>query len=150
MNIYISCDHRGVEVLPHIISYLEDLNYNVIRVGTNSPGDDYPDFAFSLCNKVIKGKDSLGILICGNGIGMSIAANKVKGIRASRVTNIADAEKCKTHNGSNVVCIGADLSNDLILSIIDKFITSPNPTEEKHLNRINKIINYEDGEYNEI
>ncbi len=150
MKIYIACDHRGVDTLPIIIKYLEETHYDVERIGVNKDKDDYPDYAFSLCKKVIENKDSLGVLICGNGIGMSIAANKVKGIRAARIVDIDDAVKCKSHNGCNVVCIGANLANDLIISMIEAFIKTPNPFEEKHLNRINKIINYENGEYNEL
>lgn len=143
MKIYIASDHAGQEIKEKTITYLKN---NEIEVGTidipNSPTDDYPDFAFDLCNRVLK-DNALGILICGNGIGMSIAANKVKGIRAARVCNADDAFKAKNHNGANVITFGGNLDVDTIKEIVDTFIVTKMPCEERHLRRMNKIIAYE-------
>lgn len=149
MNIYIASDHRGVEVKKELIKYLN--NYNVIEIETiNENTDDYPDFAFKLCNKMINDSNSLGILICGNGIGMSIAANKVKGIRCARVVSSDDAYKARSHNMANVIAIGANQSIDELKVIVDTFINSNDEIDERHKNRVNKIINYENGAYNEL
>lgn len=150
MNIYIASDHRGVEIKNRLIDYLNKIEINVYDIGLeNNQTDDYPDFAFKVCKKVLE-ENSIGILICGNGIGMSIAANKVKGIRAVRAVNIDDAFNGKNHNGANVLCLGADLDDELIYNIVDMFITTKTPSEEKHIKRINKIINFENGAYNEL
>ena len=100
--------------------------------------------------KIFIGGDHRGILICGNGIGISIAANKVKGIRCARVFNEDDAFKCKNHNGANIIAIGAEENIDKVMNIINVFISTKPASEERHLKRINKIIKYEQGEYNEL
>lgn len=149
MKIFIAGDHNATNTIDVVINYFKD-SFDIVKLGDNYDGDDYPDFAFKLCNEVLSNKESFGVLICGNGIGMSIAANKVKGIRAARITNIDDAIKCKMHNGVNVLCMGSNLSNDLIISMINTYINTSSPNEERHIRRINKIIRYENGEYNEL
>ncbi len=92
MKVYIGTDHRGVETQNKIVNYLKDLGIDInISKLKHNDNDDYPDFAFDVCKRVVDNKNSLGILICGTGIGMSIAANKVKGIRAARCVNTDDA-----------------------------------------------------------
>ncbi len=151
MKIFIGSDHRGVEIKKEIMKNLEEDGFDIYNTKTpNKEVDDYPDFAFEVGENVIKNDDSLGILICGNGIGISIAANKVKGIRCARVFNEDDAFKSKNHNGANVIAIGADIPLEKAMSIIDVFISTKMANEERHLKRINKIINYENGEYNEL
>lgn len=151
MRIFIGSDHRGVSLKNEIIKYLEEDNFTVINTTIpNSDTDDYPDFAFEVGENVVKNEGDLGVLICGNGIGISIAANKVKGIRCARVVSEDDAFKCKNHNGANCIAIGADLSIKEAMEIINVFISTKPADEERHLKRINKIINYEVGEYNEL
>lgn len=151
MRIFIAADHRGVEVKKILKEYLIKNGLEIDEIGLdNAELDDYPDFAFKLSNLVASNKDSLGILICGNGVGMSIAANKVKGIRCVRATSVDDAFKGKNHNGANVLAIGADLNIDLLKEITDTFILTKSASEERYLKRINKIINYENGAYNEL
>lgn len=149
MKIYLGTDHRGCEIKEELINELNKKGFEVI-VSTlpNSENDDYVDFAFDICEKMHK--EDIGILICGNGIGMSIAANKVKGIRCARVTTEDDAMKAKEHNGANVVALGADLGIDKIISIINIFISTPIISLERHQRRVNKIIDYENGAYNEL
>ena len=148
MKIVIGSDHRGVSLRKEIINNLVQDGFEVVETTIpNSETDDYPDFAFDVANKMTE--DDLGILICGNGIGISIAANKVKGIRCARVVNADDAFKAKTHNGANVIAFGADGNTiDNAMDIINTFISTKPASEERHLNRINKIIKYENGEYN--
>lgn len=149
MRIIIGCDHRGVELKNQIISNLKNDGFEVVESSVkNNENDDYPDFAFDVANKVKN--DDLGILICGNGIGISIAANKVKGIRCARVVDVDDVFKAKTHNGANVIAFGANNDIDKAMEMVNVFIATKYPTEERHLKRIEKIIKYENGEYNEL
>ncbi len=151
MTIFIAADHLGVEVKKELIKYLQKNNINVKEIGIpNQELDDYPDFAFKLGRLVNETENALGILICGNGVGMSIAANKVKGIRCVRATSVDDAFKGKNHNGANVIAIGSSLGMALTKEIIDTFISTKSASLDRYVNRINKIIKYENGEYNEL
>lgn len=151
MKIFIGADHRGVELKKEIIKNLEEDGFTIINTKTpNSELDDYPDFAFEVGENVLKNEESLGILICGNGIGISIAANKIKGIRCARVTTEDDAFKAKNHNGANVLALSAEFPLEKVMEIINVFISTKSASEERHLKRINKIIKYENGEYNEL
>jgi len=151
MKLFIAADHLGIEVKKELINYLESNEIKVEEIGIpNTELDDYTDFAFKLGELVRENEDSLGILICGNGVGMSIAANKVKGIRCVRAVNSDDAFKGKNHNGANVLAIGANLDIENIKEVVDTFISTKPASVERYLNRINKIIKYENGEYNEL
>lgn len=151
MKIYIGTDHRGIEIEQKLVDYLNDLGVEThVSNVQNTENDDYPDFAFDICKSVLKDDGSLGILICGTGIGMSIAANKVKGIRAARCTNVDDAYFAKNHNDCNVLCISNGLDLKVIYEIVDTFLNTKKAEEERHIRRVNKIINYENGTYNEL
>ncbi len=147
MKIYIGCDHRGLDLKNKIIKYLKDNDFDIQDIGIpNNSNDDYPEFAFKLGELVNSNKDSLGILICGSGVGMSIAANKVKGIRCVRAVSIDDAFKGKNHNGANVIALGSEVTTDinLVKDMIDTFITTGYPDEERHKKRVDAIKAYED------
>ena len=147
MKIYVATDHRGVEIEDKIVNYLNEIGMDVERSKLKHyDTDDYTDFAFDIGKKVVSDPDSLGILICGTGIGMSIAANKVKGIRAARCIDVNDAFYSKNHNAANILCLSTEISIEKMFEIIDTFIHTKNPKEEKHLRRVEKIINYEKGE----
>ena len=104
MKIAIASDHRGVEYKKEIIKYLEEKNYIVIDCSTqNTETDDYPDFAFKVCEKIVAKEAEVGILVCRTGIGMSIAANKVKGIRCAKINSLEDAILSRNDNGANVM-----------------------------------------------
>ena len=151
MKLYIAADHLGIDVKNELVNYLKSNEISALEIDVeNKELDDYTDFAFRLCELVRQEENSLGILICGNGIGMSIAANKVKGIRCVRAVNTDDAFKGKNHNGANVLAIVANLDINIIKEIVDTFISTKPATIERYLKRINKIINYENGEYNEL
>ncbi len=147
MKIIIGADHRSVDLQNKIATYLigEGIDVEVCALPHNEK-DDYPDFAFDVCKKVINTENALGILICGNGIGMSIAANKVKGIRCARVVNSDDAFKAKNHNGANVIALG-NIKEELAYEIVDMFITTKFASEERHLARIAKITAYEGNKH---
>ena len=151
MKIFIGTDHRGVEVQNQITTQLKEVGIEVITSSIkHNDTDDYPDFAFDVSKNVLDNKDSLGILICGTGIGMSIAANKVKGIRAARCINTDDAYFARCHNNANILCISSNSSVSELYQIVDTFLNTQGATEERHLKRIEKIIKYENGEYNEL
>lgn len=145
MKIYIGSDHQGVSVKKEIIEYLKEKCIDINQVDVeNHETDDYTDFAFAVGEAVVKSK-GLGILVCGNGIGISIAANKVKEVRAARVITPEDAYKCKNHNGANVIAIGSDNDLSTIFQMVDIFIDTLPATEERHIRRINKIKLYEEN-----
>lgn len=151
MKIYIASDHRGVEVENRITEYLKQMGLVVIGSQiAHTSTDDYVDFAIELAQNVAKDQDALGILLCGTGIGMSIAANKVKGIRAARCVDVDDAFYSKNHNDANVICLSSSIEENYLYEIIDTFINTKRANEDKHINRVNKIINYELGSYNGI
>ncbi len=145
MKIFIGADHGGEKIAKEIYEELKqeglDVAYTKLE---NYPTDDYPDFAFDVCNNVIKEKDSLGILSCGTGIGISIAANKVKGIRCAHITSENDAYYAKNHNRANVIAFGG-LGLEKSLKLVKIFLEAPYDEDERHLRRIEKIINYERG-----
>ena len=147
MKIFLGSDHRGVDMKNKLINYLKNNGLNAEDIGfPNNSSDDYPEFAFKLGELVVSNDNALGILICGSGVGMSIAANKVKGIRCVRAVSVDDAFKGKNHNGANVIALGSDITTDLnlVYEIVDTFINTKGPSEERHLNRVNAITCYED------
>ena len=152
MKIYIGCDHRGVDYQNKIKEYLEKKGYEVIiPLNNHTDIDDYPDFAFEVCRNVSNNSGSFGILLCGTGIGMSIAANKVKGIRAARCVTKNDAEITRADNDANVLCLGINDSKiEDLYEIIDAFITHDAPSDDRHYRRIGKITKYETGNYYEL
>lgn len=147
IKIFLGYDHQGQKCKEDIINYLSEFEYEVVVPDIkNSETDDYPDFAKWVCNKVIS-EHSLGILVCGSGIGMSIAANKIKGIRCARVVDANDAFTSKNHNGANVIAFSANIAREEIHNILDAFLMTKEPSEERHLRRIEKIKRIESDEY---
>ena len=147
IKVFLGYDHQGVKCKDDIINYLGEYDYKVeVPDIKNNATDDYPDFAKWVCKKVLE-EHSLGILVCGSGIGMSIAANKIRGIRCARVFDSNDAFTAKNHNGANVIAFSANLSTEEIHNIIDNFIMTKEPTEERHLRRIEKIKEIERENY---
>ena len=107
LNIYIATDHAGFEIKDFVKEEVKKYGGNIIDLGSDSNDRvDYPDYAHKLCELVVQDSDSQGILICGTGIGMSIAANKHKGIRAALCTDAYMAQMTKAHNDANVLCLG--------------------------------------------
>ncbi len=151
MTIAIASDHRGIEYKKEIIQYLESKNYKIIDCSTeNTPTDDYPDFAFKVCKSVVNKDAEVGILVCRTGIGMSIAANKVKGIRCAKINSIEDAILCRNDNGANVMTFNYTEGINNLKNYIDAFLNAEVISDERHQRRVNKIIKYENGEYNEL
>jgi len=121
------------------------LDYEMIDYGTTSEESvDYPDFGISLGEAVAKGNTDLGIAICGSGIGISIACNKVKGIRCAKVSNKQEAKYTRNDNDANIIALSAEVPEEEALEIITTFINTPFSNEERHIRRINKIKEYEE------
>ncbi len=140
MKVGIASDHRGVYLKRVLIEYLEHGGYEVVNYGTDTDESvDFPSYALKLGEGVKKKKVQFGIGICGTGIGMSIALNKVKGIYCAKISNISEAVLCRSHNDANVIAISADTDDDLAKSMVDKFLTTPHSLEEKYSRR-NKMI----------
>lgn len=151
MKIAIASDHRGVEYKKELIEYLEGNNHEIIDCSPkNTDTDDYPDFAFKVCKKVVDKEAEIGILVCRTGIGMSIAANKVKGIRCAKINSIEDATLCRNDNGANVMTFNYTDGIENIKQYVDAFISAEVLNDERHKRRVNKIISYESGTYNEL
>ncbi len=140
MKIAVANDHHGIEIKYKIIEYLKKNNIEYINFGCDEKNNvDYVDYAEKLCNSVREKECELGILICGTGIGMSIAANKMKGIIAAKVNIPKEAALCKEHNMANVITLSEYTEN--LEEILEAFINTPYSTEERHIRRFNKIMN---------
>lgn len=140
--IGIANDHRGVLEKNLILDYFDINDIEYIDFGTNSNESvDYVDYATKLCNSLNNKEIEKGILICGTGIGMSIAANKIKGIRCARVINSEDVKLAREHNDANVIAIPEFIEDDELIDMLDIFINTPFSNEEKHQRRVNKINN---------
>ena len=145
MRIAIGADHAGYEYKKAIISYLQEKKYDIMDFGADSDeATDYPDFAVLVAKAVSMEKAEFGILICGTGIGMSIAANKVKGIRAAVVSSRFTAESSKTHNHANVITFGSRVNAiEEVLEFLDIFMSTECSPEQRHVDRVEKIGKYE-------
>ncbi len=140
INVAIASDHAGFELKEFILNNLgETINFE--DFGTDSKEScDFPDYAERVSEFIVNNSNYKGVLICGTGVGMSIAANKFEGIRAANVTDIATAVQCVEHNDANILCLGANnVSQDLSIEIINNFLSSALIEEEKYIQRINKI-----------
>ena len=142
MKIAIGCDHGGYDAKDSVIYYLITNGYEVIDFGTNSNDScDYPDYAVPVSKAVSENKADYGILICGTGIGMSMCANKIKGIRCAHVNDLFSAEMTRRHNNANVIALGARIATkEDIVSYVDKFLTTEFEGG-RHENRVNKLNN---------
>ena len=139
--IAIACDHGGFQYKQMLMQHLDDRGIAYKDFGTFTPDScDYPDYAKPVANSVAAGEYEKGILICGTGIGMSIAANKVKGIRAAVCADAFSAKATREHNDANILCMGARvISEAKALEITDIFLDTPFSQDERHIRRISKI-----------
>ena len=147
MRIALGSDHAGVELKALIIRELDDreFDYHDFGPSTDSPVD-YPDYAARVAESVSSGQFDRGILICGTGVGMAIAANKVPGIRAAQVTNSDGARLSREHNNANVLTLGARTTPVIeALKIVDAFLETP-VSGGRHQRRIDKIMALEQGD----
>ncbi|MBT2613876.1 MULTISPECIES: ribose 5-phosphate isomerase B [Bacillaceae] len=144
MKVVIASDHGGINIRKEIISLLKEMNIEYEDMGCEcSTSVDYPDYALPVAEKVAKGEVDRGILICGTGIGMSIAANKVKGIRCALVHDMFSAKATREHNDTNILAMGERvIGPGLARDIAKIWLTTPFDGG-RHKNRINKIRTYE-------
>ena len=144
MKIAVGSDHRGYALKERIIAFLEDLGHEAVDLGTGSEESvDYPDFAIPVAEKVASGEVERGILICGSGVGMSIAANKVKGVRAALCRTVGDARMTRMHNDSNVLTLSEKSMEDPEIDELVKVWLETGYEGERHQKRLDKITDYE-------
>jgi ribose 5-phosphate isomerase B len=139
--IAVGSDHAGYELKNQLIEHLKNRGYEVKDYGTYSEAScDYPDYAKQVANAVAGGEAEQGLLVCGTGIGMSMVANKVKGIRAAVLSDEFSAEATRSHNDANILCLGARVVDYAKAEkLLDIFLDTPFSAEEKHIRRIGKI-----------
>lgn len=141
MKIAIAADHGGFELKDSMVKYIKSLGNEVMDLGTNSADSvDYPDYAKKVCEEIQQGNSDLGILICGTGIGMSLAANKFEGIRAACVSDVYSAKMSRNHNNANVLCIGARVIGDEVAKLIIKTFLENEFEAGRHQRRVDKIM----------
>ena len=145
MKLAVGCDHAGFVLKGAVIEHLRSLGHDVIDCGTYSAEScDYPDYAAAVCEKITANEAERGILICGTGIGMSIAANKVRGIRAACCSDTFSARFTRLHNDANVLCFGARVVGEgLALDLVDQFVSTPYENSGNHPRRVAKIAEME-------
>ncbi|HIT72294.1 ribose 5-phosphate isomerase B [Tyzzerella sp. An114] len=139
--IALGCDHGGFALMKEVIDYLEKNGLEYKNFGTYSEEScDYPVYGKAVANAVASGECEKGILICGTGIGISISANKVKGVRAALCGDCFSAQATREHNDANILAMGARVTGaGLALKIVDTFLNTPFSNDERHIRRINQI-----------
>ncbi len=144
MKIAVASDHRGYAAKQQVIGFLSENGHEVEDFGCDSQDScDYPDHGFSAAENVAGGKAEMGILLCGTGIGMSITANKVQGVRAALCHDELTAELARRHNSANVLCLPADLIGiELMKRVVDVWLAT-NFEGGRHQRRVSKISKYE-------
>lgn len=146
MKIAIASDHRGYPLKTELIKYLTKKNYEIVDMGTNSTEMvDYPEYAFKLGESVANKEVDFGIVVCGTGIGISIACNKVIGVRCAKVDNMKEAELTRKDNDANVLALNGSMPLYRAKDIVDTFFKTEFTNVERYVNRINAISKYENN-----
>ena len=145
MIIALGSDHGGVELKHTIIEHMQKEGIEAIDFGTHDNNAcDFSDYAEPVCSAVLSKKADLGVLICGTGIGMSISANKIRGIRCALLGNVFSAKATRLHNDANVMALGARVTGPgLALEIVDAFLETGFSGAPRHVKRIEKMMNLE-------
>jgi ribose 5-phosphate isomerase B len=140
-TIAIGADHAGVALKSVLAAALHELGHGVLDLGTNGPASvDYPDFAHAVCAAVLDGRAAMGVLICGTGIGMSIAANRHDGIRCALIHDVTGARLTRAHNDANVLALGARMiGEEVALDVLRSFLATPYEGG-RHARRLAKLI----------
>lgn len=146
MNIALGCDHAALECKAEVARVLAAAGHQVRDHGTHTAEScDYPDYAWQVACAVAAGRCDLGILICGSGIGMAMAANKVAGVRAARCTTESEARLSRQHNDANVLCLGARLMDqDRLIKVTLEWLQTPFEGG-RHQRRVDKLSRIEEG-----
>ena len=146
MKISLAADHNGFDLKKEISDQLENEGHEVIDVGPHShdPLDDYPDYAKKLADSVSRGESLRGIMICGSGVGASVASNKVKGIRAAVCHDIYSAHQGVAHDDMNVLCLGSRIvGSEVARELVKAFIAAEYTGGERHQRRLDKVLDME-------
>lgn len=149
MHIYLGYDHNGFEVRNQLIAHIEKLGHTVTDLGNkeHSPADDYPDFAELVAKEMLTHPSSKGILLCGSGIGICIAANKFKGIRAALAVTKDQAISARNDDDANILCLGAKINTlPEMLELVDIFL-STTFAGGRHERRKNKVLAFEEANF---
>ena len=147
MKICLASDHRGYTLKEELVNYLND-KYYVIDLGTYSTDSvDYTKYGFLVGEKVRDKECDFGIVICGTGIGISIACNKVKGIRCAKVNSVEDAILTRKDNDANVISLDGKTDRNYAIEIVDAFLKTEFANLDRYIKRIDDIRKYENGEY---
>ncbi len=140
LRIAIACDHGGFELKVALVRFLNNNGYEVVDLGTDSSDPvDYPDEAKEVVEEILSGKSEFGILVCGTGIGVSLAANKYKNIRAALCMNSYMARMAREHNNANVLCLGGRVIGSALAEDIVTTFLSSEFQGGRHSRRINKL-----------
>ena len=148
MKIGIAADHGGYDLKNILKKRLQQLGHEVTDYGANelNQSDDYPDFVEPLARSIANGKNERGIAVCGSGVGASIAANKIKGVRAALVHDTFSAHQGVEDDDMNLLCLGGRIVGEkLAEEIVEKFLSAAFTKEERHVRRLNKVKRLEDG-----
>ncbi len=145
MRIALGCDHGGFPLKQRIASVVQAAGHEVVDCGTDSSCSvDYPDFARKVGEVILAGKAERGILLCGSGVGISVAANKIPGIRAGVCHDSYSAHQGVEHDDMNVLCLGARIVGDEVaVELVRAFVTAQFTNEERHIRRLNKLLDIE-------
>jgi len=146
MKIAIASDHGGFQYKHILLSHIRNLGYDITDLGSfeELPKDDYPDYAERIANAVMQGDAIKGILICGSGAGVSVAANKFKGVRATVCHDTYSAHQCVEHDNVNVLCMGQRVVGvELAIEIATAFLAATFSKEERHQRRLDKVNSFE-------
>ena len=150
MKLGFASDHRGFKLKSALIEYFEKLGYQIIDYGTNTEEScDYPDYAYKLGMGILNKEVDYGIAICGSGIGISIALNKMQGIYCAKVSTNDEAVHTREDNNTNCLAFGEKMNYSDAIKIIDTFVHTKFTGLEKHQRRIDKIKRIELGEFND-
>lgn len=147
MRLVVGSDHAGFDLKQELVEHLRAAEHEVVDVGTNdSTSVDYPDFGAAVGRAVIAGEGELGIAVCGSGIGIAIAANKVRGVRAATVHDVTSARLCREHNDANVMCLGERFTGPQVaLDAVEAFLAAEF-AGGRHTRRVEKIAKIEVAE----
>ncbi len=147
MKVALSCDHRGVNIYQQLADHIRGLGHELVDVPTScGPATDYPDMAWAVARAVADGKADRGVLVCGSGIGMCIAANKVDKVRAALVHDDITAEVSRRHNDANVLCLSADMLGLRLIEKITQIWLATDFEGGRHARRVGKITAIENGQ----
>lgn len=145
MKIAVGCDHGALTLKNQVVDHLKNRGYEVCDFGTYSNAScDYPEFAAAAAKAVASGECEKGIVLCTTGIGVSIAANKINGIRCALLHDVVSAKMTRLHNDTNMMALGAGIVGSILaMEIVDTWLDTPFSNEERHQRRINKLMDLE-------